>query len=551
MKKSPFRHASLPYEIGTLQDLTVQAAAHFPDSVIQISGTDGLQEIPYRQLRDDVFALSEVLCRLVPEKAQIALIGRNSYVWIAAFLAITGSDATAVLIDRELPKEAMKKNLAQTDAQCVICDSDLYPLVQEICLGIPVLPLAWQVGIWGSYPLKEASGFARKTSEDDIAAIIFTSGSTGVNKGVLLSHKNLTSDMKASQLLTGVSSSDSIFTVLPPQHAFQLVTGILVPLYCGMRIGIGRGMKYVQKDFSLFRPTFMVLVPMIVKTLYQQTWRTIERKGMTRKVKSAIQLSNLLLKVGIDRRRSLFSEIRESFGGELCSIICGGAHLENPVVSGLYELGIPVMTGYGITECSPVVCCNMPDCRRLGSVGLPTPYGEVRIEDEEILVRGDIVSQGYYRMPELTEESYVDGWFHTGDLGYLDKDGFLFISGRRKNILVLSSGKNVSPEELEIALQGLPGIKEACVRLEQVNELSYLSALVYPEEERLKKLGADVLYAELREHVQALNRTLPVYKRLKTVQILSKELCHTASGKLVRHDPISDDNEIAATIRLS
>ena len=551
MKKSPFRHAQLPYEIDTLQELIIQAAEHFPDSVIQVSEKTEMTEHSYRELRNDVYSLSCVLNRLVPQNAQVALIGRNSYQWMAAFLAISGAAATAVLIDRDMPKEAMEKNLAQTDVRSVICDSDLYPMLQELCPDIPVLPLQWQIGIWGSYPFEVSQEFERKAVPEDIAAIIFTSGSTGVNKGVLLSHKNLTSDMKASQMLTGVNQTDAIFTVLPPQHAFQLVTGILVPIYCGMRIGIGRGLKYVQKDFMLFKPTFMVLVPMIVRALYRQTWRAIERKEMTVKVQRGLRLSNALRKVGVDQRKRLFYPVLKGFGGELRSIICGGAHLENPIVSGMNDLGIRVMTGYGITECSPVVCCNMPKHHRLGSVGMPTPYGEVRIENEEILVRGDIVSQGYYQMPELTAEAYADGWFHTGDLGYLDKDGYLFISGRKKNILVLSNGKNVSPEELENALQGIPGIKEACVCLEQVNELDFLTALVYPDEDRVGKIGMDALIRELQENIQEINRTLPVYKRVKTVQLLSKELCHTASGKLLRHHPLSEDNQIAETIRIS
>lgn len=551
MKKSPFRHAQIPYEIETLQDLVIQATEHFPSSVIQVFENKETVDYPYSQLRNDIFSLSSVLNRLIPQNAQIALIGRNSYQWISAFLAIAGSAATAVLIDRDMPKEAMEKNLAQTDVQCVICDSDLVPVLQELCPEIPVLPLQWQIGNWGCYAFEVSKEFERKAAPDDIAAIIFTSGSTGVNKGVLLSHKNLTSDMKASQLLTGVNETDSIFTVLPPQHAFQLVTGILVPLYCGMRIGIGRGLKYVQKDFMLFKPTFMVLVPMIVRALYHQTWRAIERKEMTEKIQRGVKLSNALLKIGIDQRKRLFYPVLKGFGGELRSIICGGAHLESPIVSGMNELGIRVMTGYGITECSPVVCCNMPKYHRLGSVGMPTPYGEVRIENEEILVRGDIVSQGYYKMPKLTAEAYADGWFHTGDLGYLDKDGFLFISGRKKNILVLSNGKNVSPEELENELQGIPGVKEACVCLEQVNELDFLTALVYPDEERLEKLGLEALIDDLQKNIQEMNKTLPVYKRVKTVQLLSKELCHTASGKLLRHHPLSEDNQIAATIRIS
>lgn len=550
MKKSLFRSASFPYELNTLQELPVLAAEHFPDSVIQTFENGEQREYSYVQLRDTVFALSAVLCRMVFKGDQVALIGRNSYLWIASFLAITGAGATAVLIDREQPKEAMEKNLCGTDVKCVICDEDIFLAVSELCPNIPVLPLSWQIGIWGSYPVENSNGFSREVSEDDIAAIIFTSGSTGVNKGVLLSHKNLTSDIKASRLLTGVTAKDAIFSVLPPQHAFQLVTGILTPLYCGMRVGIGRGLKSVQKDFQLYQPTVMVLVPAIVRALYRQVQRTVERKNLTQKLHRAAKLSDALLLLGIDARRKLFAEIRAGFGGRLRAVICGGAHLEDAVVSGLNELGIPVLVGYGITECSPVVCCNMPRHQRIGSVGRPTPYGEVQIVDGEILVRGDIVSQGYYRLPELTEEAFSDGWFHTGDLGYLDKNGFLFISGRKKNIIVLSNGKNVSPEELETALQGIAGIKEAFITTEEGRSQEYLSALIVPEEDSLKKLGAEAFGETLAESVRALNQTLPSYKRVKSLQLLSGEMNHTASGKIVRTQPLTEENTITATIRI-
>lgn len=542
MKKMSFNLDSLPHKMETLQDLVNNSGAAYADAAaVQYFEGKELKTSTYRQFAEDVRRLSNAFAQTSFAGGHIALMGQNSYRWMVAFLAICCSGSTAVLIDAGAPVPELRRFLANGDVTCVLCDEKCVERAAAACdeLGqaLPIYDLALANGRLGEIDLsaQEGAAFAASVQPQSPAAILYTSGSSGVSKGVMLTHKNLVSDVKASQLLTKLNHSDTMFTVLPPHHAFQLTAGILTPLYVGAVLGVGRGIKYIKNDFLTYRPTLVVLVPIIVKSLYRQIMRTVERGGKLETVNRARKISSALLRLKIDLRPVFFKEIGAAFGGRIRCIICGGAHIEDDIVVSMNAIGMPVLVGYGITECSPVVCCNTAKWQRVGAVGLPTPFCEVREAEGELLIRGDIVSQGYYGMPELTAESFVDGWFHTGDLGYIDGDGFIYISGRKKNLIMLSNGENVPPEELEMKLQGIPGVSEALVRVEYAGDLDYLSATIYPDMEYMQACGEDAYEEQLRQGIRELNQTLSGYKQIKSVKISREPAEHTATGKIQRN----------------
>ena len=531
----------LPFEMKTLQDLvnrSEESYKNFPS--VQFFEGKELKTRSYQMLAEDTRRLSNAIAQLPGENGNIALVGQNSYRWIVTFLAICCAGRTAVLVDANASARDLRRFLLNGELSCVVCDASCREKVSSVCKeftqAIPIYSIELLDGMIGGISVVDQMGklFITQVYPQTIAAIVFTSGSSGDSKGVMLSHKNLVSDIKACQLLTQVGRYASIFTILPPQHAFQLTAGILTALYVGARIGIGRGTKYVRQDFLLYKPTFIVVVPAIVKSLYRQTKRSVERSNRTKQISRSVKVSEFLLHMGIDLRRILFKEVRAAYGGELCSIICGGAHLENSVVEGMNAIGLRVLTGYGITECSPVVSCNMPERNKVGSVGVGTVFGEVKEYEGELLVRGDIVANGYYGMPEQTAEAFVDGWFHTGDLGYVDRDGFVYVLGRKKNIIVLSNGENISPEELEELLVSIPGVDEAVIHVSYSGDLDYLSAVIYPNMEYSRNCGDKEYERQIREEICKLNQTLSSFKQIKSVEISKEPPKRTASGKLQR-----------------
>jgi Long-chain acyl-CoA synthetases (AMP-forming) len=535
--KSPINSVDPPFAFATIQELILKTTARHASLVAARVHTKNQQrEFSYETL---FRRISSFCSRLASEKivgCKVALIGKNSFEWLVAFLAICASGNTAVLMDADAPDEEWLRCGSSCPAQWTICDRELEGRARSV-FGENCIPLCADELEGQDEDLEGTEAFPATVTPETDAAVVFTSSTTGVNKGVLLSHHNLCSDIQASLLLAGVDERDDILAVLPPHHAFQLVTGLLTPYYCGMCIHFGRGLKYLKKDLAECKPSILVLVPVIVRSLEKQIRNTIHREGKDKKVYRAIKLSDCLRRIRIDVRKHLFSEIQAAMGGRLRCIICGGAALEDEVVKQMISMGLPVMTGYGITECSPVVSCNQLRSYKVGTVGRATPYGEVKVIDHELAVRGDIVSRGYYNLPEETANSFRDGWFYTGDLGTIDKKGFITITGRKKNLIILSNGKNVSPEEIEGCIRGIDGVKEVIVRGNKTEEQpDYLVATIWVED----ALGQET--AELRslfqQKIDQMNQTLPAYKRIQQFEICESAVHYTRTGKVKREDNV-------------
>ena len=325
-----------------------------------------------------------------------------------------------------------------------------------------------------------------------------------------------------------------------------MTCGILTPILVGATVAINDSMKYLTKNLQTFKPTAMILVPLFVTTVYKRIWDTATKNNQTKKLKRGIAVSNLLRHVNIDLRSTFFGQVNAAFGGRLKRIVCGGAALSPDYVKGFEELGINLVQGYGITECSPLVSVCPFHWKKYASVGLPVHDVEVKIDklspediEGEIIVRGPNVMKGYYKAPELTAEAIdEDGWFATGDVGYIDEDGFIYITGRKKNIIILDNGKNVFPEELEEHIYKIELVSE-CVVVGKPNSSgeTVITAQIYPDFDKAKEMGMDELSDikdALKKEIQELNKRLPIFKQIRGIEIRKTEFEKTTTKKIRR-----------------
>ena len=445
----------------------------------------GIRSISFDQLYRDVNALGTALMHLGAKDRHIAVIGENSYEWVVTYLATINGVGVSVPVDKELSEEDIAVILNQSDASVIVFSAgfakiiqSVLPLVPKVTICINMHSQSEQEGILSfSYLLQIGRRLLRSGDESFIKAridaekmcvLLYTSGTTGKSKGVMLCHRNFAAVLYGA--MCAIKPQRITMSVLPIHHTYENSCGILTALYNGMTICFNDSLKYVSDNLKLFKPHMLLLVPLFLETMYKNIWDKAAKAGKAAALRKLIHISNLFIKVGIDLRSVFFRSIRQAFGGNLKLIICGGAPLRVELVTGFNELGIQVLNGYGITECSPLVSANRNKYYKADSVGITIPCCEVCIEnpnesgDGEILVRGDNVMLGYYKNEEDTKSTFIGEWFKTGDIGRVDADGFVYITGRLKNTIILSNGKNVQPEELEDLLTSkIPYIKEVIV----------------------------------------------------------------------------------------
>jgi long-chain acyl-CoA synthetase len=400
----------------------------------------------------------------------------------------------------------------------------------------------------GEAALKEENCTAFKDVKIDrekACAYIFTSGTTGTSKIVMLSHKNISTNAHDAACCVRLDNHDKIVCVLPANHTYETTCTFFAASMLGVNLCQNESLKMVMRNFQFYKPDKMVLVPLFVDNIIKKIWDEIEKKGKTKTVKNAIKLSNGLRKVGIDLRRKLFKDILDAFGGNVNAIISGGAPLNPEHIKTLDAFGIKIWQGYGITECSPLVAVIPEDMniKKFASAGAPIFHNEVKIgeKDEngygEILVKGDNVMIGYLDNEEATREVFTDdGYFKTGDIGYLDDDGYVYITGRKKNIIILSNGKNVYPEEVEEYLFKIEGIAEcAVIARKKADGGENITALVFPNFEKFEGKEFKEVEAILKEEIEKVNKLIPVYKQITEVEVREVEFEKTSSKKIMRY----------------
>ena len=536
-------------EIWDLRELVEQGERKHPNhAAFRVRRGERDEDISYRRFAQEVERLGNALLARGLQGRNVALTGENCYEWVLAYFACVNSNITVVPLDRELPGAEMAAIAERTGAAALL-HTDAYAgearEIQAARGGLLLVNLTQDDGP-DSLPrlLDEGQGGTAyqelRVDRERPAVILFTSGTTGMSKGVMLCHRNLAADVMSTCQMVWFDRDEVLLSVLPIHHTYECSCGILSMLHNGLTICFNDSIKHLPENLRRYRPTSVMLVPLYVETFYKRIWDAAERGGKAGKLRAAVELTNLLGRHGVGLKRRLMGEVHAFFGGRLSKIICGGAYLDPALVKGFRDLGIQVIQGYGITECAPRVAVNRNQRFRDNAVGLPVPNCQVRIspgEDGsgEVLVRGNQVMLGYYDQPEETAKVFDGEWFRTGDIGYLDDDGFLHITGRSKNVIVLRNGKNILPEEIEALLLRSPLVAEAVVRGGGDGGDEFLVALVYPDPERFRELGLEQMRAQLSALADEVNDRLPYYKRLHHCEIREEPFPKNTSRKIVRY----------------
>ena len=567
MKKGYPTHESR--SITDLKHLVKSAADIYGDKVYlryKGEGPDEIVDVTFNDLDKYIDRLGTAFYSLGLAGKHIAVIGETSKEWIATYLATVNGGGVIVPLDKELTEDEIKNFLEISEASAVVYSERFNDYFERISEETSISCFIRMGKDDGSEKKNEKFFTTDELVEkgkrllrqdvtdfldyeinvEDDAVIIFTSGTTGTSKGVLLSQKNISSAINSSSAMLEFHKEDVLLSVLPTHHTYEMTCGILTPIMVGATVCINDSMKYLLKNFKIFKPSTLILVPLFVTTVYKRIWDTARKNNQEKKLKRGIAVSGVLRHAGIDLRKMLFSQVTAAFGGNLKKVVCGGAALAPEYVKGFEDVGINLVQGYGITECSPLVSVCPFHWKKYASVGLAVYGVEVRIDKEnpedsegEIVVRGDNIMKGYYKAPELTREAIdEDGWFSTGDIGYIDEDGFIYITGRKKNIIILDNGKNVYPEEIEEHIYRIELVSECVVvGKENASGETVITALVYPNFEKASEMGLvdiNAIKDEVKREIQELNKKLPIFKQIRGIEIRKTEFEKTTTKKIKR-----------------
>ena len=499
--------------VRTLRDIIRHGAeAYGSQTAFRYKVKKEIVDRTYLDVDRDSMAVSRMVESMGMEGKHIALIGTTTYQWIVSYFGIVGSGSVAVPIDAQLPADAVCELLERADVEMLVFDEirrDVAEAVKEKCPSVRyILSMQAEEAADGVQSLSmltalHAGEYEKELDGVQLSTILFTSGTTGKSKGVMLSHRNLVDN--AVCLDMKIPAGTISMTLLPINHVYCLTMDIIKGLHIGLVICINDSIMHVQRNMKLFKPEIVLLVPLVIESIYG-------------KLKDA---GSLIPKKMV---------AKAAFGGNLRIICSGGAYLDPDYVDKFKEYGITILQGYGMTECSPVISTNLEWENKKGSVGKLLPNCEAKVVDEEIWVRGSSVMQGYYKMPEQTAETLEDGWLKTGDLGYVDEDDFVYITGRRKNLIILANGENVSPEELENQLSRSALVKEILVREKD----KVIEAEIFPDYEYAKKKHVKDIQGKLQELVDGFNQDMPVYKRIYSLIVRETEFEKTPSKKIKR-----------------
>lgn len=552
--------------IWDINDLLEQISSHGDKTAYKYFENGSVKEMTYSEFHSMILRIAGGFQQMGLVGKRVAVIGETSPQWLATYLGALASGTVIIPMDKELALEEIEKFLTLVEAEGIVYSksfnekfvttigshktlnhfipinadynssfsSKITPFSELLSIG--------QAAIDNGYELKMVH------NRDAMCEMLFTSGTTGTSKCVMLSQKNIFAAVSSAVETVCFVPDDIVVSVLPVHHTYELMC-LLAEMVFGITTCINDSLRHVMKNFALFKPTGLVLVPMFLNTMYKRIWSEAERTGKSKILKATLAVSRNMMKIGIDMRRSLFKSVLNAFGGNLDHVICGGAKLNPELIAAFEEFGISVFEGFGITECSPLVAVTPYYARKLGAIGPNVPSCRVRVDANgeltedgyslgELQVKGDNVMIGYYNDSEANENSFTkDGWFRTGDVGYIDRDGYIYVTGRIKFVIVLENGKNVFPEEIEEYLDAVDIINECCVigRKNADGDEIILTAVVYPNYSKFPQGTDDATIKEdIRKAINAINKKLPTYKQIKSVEIRKTEFEKTTTNKIKR-----------------
>ena len=528
-------------------------------------GLEDSKKVTYKEFCYEINSLGTALIEMGLKGKRIAVIGENRYEWELSYLAVVTGTGTIVPLDKALPENEIESLIIRSEVEAIIYSEKYDECMAKIQKqGNTKLKYFISMDLekndFNKYSLKEITKKGKelldggnkefleaKINNEEMSIMLFTSGTTNQSKAVMLSHKNICTNVKDIRNVFELDETDRLLSFLPLHHTFECTVGFLYPLSIGGSIIFSKGVRHIADELKNFKITAMICVPVVFEKMYDKLMKTIEDKGKMPTVKKGIKLSNCLLKVGIDIRKKLFKEIHDNLGGCLRVMVAGGAALSPEKEKGFWDLGFNVLQGYGLTETSPVIAAELTKQKRLGSIGKKFPSVEVKIDNPdksgvgELLAKGDSVMIGYYNNEEANEEVFTeDGWFRTGDLARIDKNGYLYISGRKKFVIVLKNGKNVYPEEIESLLEKSELIKECMVFGMPARDGDVtLSVKICYDKDYVKKQFGDITIDDLKEKiwnwVKEVNKTMPKYKYVKKLILTDEELVKTTTLKIKRN----------------
>lgn len=531
----------------------------------RLSPDSEIINVTYADYINDIKALGTALLDLNLRKKRVAIIAPNRYEWCVSYLAITTSDIIVVPLDKSLPDNEIESLIKRSKVDAVIFDKKYINVFNKlkssndsnlsiyICMDYTESKddiLSYSALLENGKNLLLNGNTIYDNIELDnnaMSIMIFTSGTTSISKAVMLSQKNICADIYSLSSMAKVTSKDKFLSFLPLHHTFESTCTFLYGTSVGITVVFTDGLKYIVKNLKEYKITGFVCVPLVLETIYKKISKEIEKQGKTKLINFARKISNFLLRFNIDIRKKLFSQILNELGGHLHILIAGGAPMDKDAISAFVDFGINLLQGYGLTETSPVLAGENDKYKRAGSVGFPLPDINIKIDnpDEdgigEIIVNAPTVMLGYYENEEATKKVLKDGWFHTGDLGKFDKDGFLFITGRKKFVIVLKNGKKVFPEEVEILINKLPFVEENMVygMPTKDNNVKLCAKIVY-NPENMKELYPNSSESDyhkiIMEQIRQINHTMPAYKYIRDIIITTEPLIKTTTQKIKRDE---------------
>ena len=563
-----------PRKVNNFREMVEYSTTNFKENIAYKYKKDYTAKKPeyiektYEQVGKDVKALSTLLLNKKLEGKRVILIGNNRYEWCISYFAITCGNMIVVPLDKALPDNEIQNLVTRSEAEIAIFDKkyiDIMKKIKEapnsmlnelICMDDvkeEEIENFNDLLAEGQKLLEQNNTQYEKISinPEKMSIMLFTSGTTNEPKAVMLSQKNICSNIQDLASWVQLGTKDTMLSFLPIHHTFECTVTFLFGFYSGATIAFCDGLKYIQKNLAEYKVSVFVAVPLVLETMYKKIQKAINDQGKTKLINTMLKISKLLLKCKIDIRKKVFKQILDNFGGNLRVVFYGSAPMNKDTIIGFNNFGIDLIQGYGLTETSPVVSAESDKEKRPGSIGLALPSLNVKISnpDEngegEITVKGPSVMLGYYNNEEENKKALKDGWFYTGDYGYIDKDGFIWITGRKKDIIVLRNGKNVYPQEIEFLINKLPYVKESLVYQRERNSTdTMLCAKIVYDEDIIKETFGDKTEKEYKdlifEEIKEINKTLPVFKHIKSISITTKEFVKTTTQKVKRYEELKN-----------
>ncbi len=556
-------------EFNNIKEIVYNSAKKYANNIAfiikhQEGKNKKYENITYKKFLEQINALGTKLFSMGLKNKRIAVLGRNRYEWALAHLTNLLGGIISIPLDKDLQVDELENSLIRSKADAIFFDEKYIEKIEEIkkrnntnieeYISMSKLENYNDIQTLieeGSKLLEQGNEEYTSTQikEEEMNILLFTSGTTSKSKAVMLSQKNIATNVCAMQKVEGIYETDSNLAFLPFHHIFGS-TALIVMIACGVRTSFPDGLRYVAQNLKEYEVSVFVGVPLLIEAIYNKVLKEIEKQGKTKLIKTATKISNILLKLHIDIRRKIFKQIIDNLGGKMRFIISGGAPLDPQVEKGLIDFGIQMAQGYGLTETAPVISAENDFKTKLGSIGVPLDNVTVEIVNKdangigELRVKGPNVMLGYYENEEETKNVLKDGWFYTGDLGYIDKDGFIFITGRQKNMIVLKNGKKVFPEEIETLVNRIDLVEECMVfgmpDEEDKNDVKLSIKVVYNKDEVKEKHG-DISEEEIKNIIwdrikNEVNSTVPRYKHIMNMILTDKELIKTTTKKVKRNE---------------